>query len=156
EQQNIQVAAGQVGQPPVDRGQMFQLTATTMGRLVDSRQFEDIILKADSDQRIVRLRDVAHVELGSQEYSQTCTFDRQRSVALSVYQLPGSNALQVSTLIRSKLEEMKGRFPRGVDYSIVYDTTPFITESIHEVFITLRDAIILVAVVVLLFLQNWR
>jgi multidrug efflux pump subunit AcrB len=156
EQQNIQVAAGQVGQPPVPRGQMFQLTATTMGRLVDADQFENIILKADNDQRIVRLKDVARIKLDAQEYSQTCTLDRRPSVALSVYQLPGSNALDVSKHIRTKMEELKGRFPRGVDYSIVYDTTPFITESIHEVFITLRDAIILVAVVVLLFLQNWR
>ncbi|OAI42074.1 hypothetical protein AYO40_06765 [Planctomycetaceae bacterium SCGC AG-212-D15] len=156
EQQNIQVAAGQVGQPPVPRGQVFQFTATTMGRLIDARQFNDIILKADNDQRKVLLKDVARVKLDAQEYSQTCTLDMRPSVALSVYQLPGSNALDVSHSIRSKMEELKGRFPRGVDYAIVYDTTPFITESILEVFKTLRDAIILVAVVVLLFLQNWR
>jgi multidrug efflux pump subunit AcrB len=156
EEQNTQVAAGQVGQPPVSRGQVFQFTATTMGRLVDERQFSDIILKADAFDRKVYLRDVATVEMGAQEYNQTCTLDRQPSVALSVYQLPGSNALEVARQVRHKMEELKGRFPRGVDYAIVYDTTPFINESIREVFKTLGDAVVLVAIVVLLFLQNWR
>jgi multidrug efflux pump subunit AcrB len=156
EEQNTQVAAGQVGQPPVNRGQVFQFTATTMGRLIDERQFKEIILKADANDRKVYLRDVAEVEMGAQEYDQTCTLDGKPSVALSVYQLPGSNALEVARLVRTKMEELKGRFPRGVNYDIVYDTTPFITESIREVFKTLRDAVILVAIVVLLFLQNWR
>ena len=89
-------------------------------------------------------------------YDQTCTLDGKPSVALSVYQLPGSNALQVADAVKSKMAELKKRFPPGLDYKIVYDTTPFINESISEVFNTLRDAVILVAVVVLLFLQNWR
>src|SRR5262249_36739479 len=104
----------------------------------------------------VRLRDVAKIELGAQAYDQTCTLDTKPSVALSVYQRPGSNALETARLVRSKMEGLKKRFPPGIDYAIVYDTTPFITESINEVFKTLRDAVILVAVVVLLFLQNWR
>jgi multidrug efflux pump subunit AcrB len=156
EQQNTQVAAGQIGQPPVDEGQMSQLTMSTMGRLIDSEQFADIILKTSTDGRIVRVRDVARYELGAQSYDQTCTLDGQPSVALSIYQLPGSNALQVAQQVRAKMEELKGSFPEDVDYSIVYDTTPFIDESIHEVFKTLRDAVILVSVVVLVFLQNWR
>ena len=155
-QQNIQVAAGQIGQPPVPRGQVFQYTMTTLGRLEDVEQFGDIILKSDSDGRIVRLRDVARIELGAQGYDQTCTLDGQPSVALSIYQRPGSNALQTSKLVKEKMEELKKRFPEGLDYAVVYDTTPFITESVNEVFKTLRDAVILVAVVVLLFLQNWR
>ena len=155
-QQNIQVAAGQIGQPPVPNGQVFQYTMTTLGRLEDVEQFSNIILKTDSDGRIVRLRDVARIELGAQAYDQTCTLDGQPSVALSIYQRPGSNALKTADLVKSKMEELKRRFPDGVDYSIVYDTTPFITESVNEVFKTLRDAVILVAVVVLLFLQNWR
>jgi len=155
-QQNIQVAAGQIGQPPVPNGQVFQYTMTTLGRLDDVSQFEDIILKTDSDGRVVRLRDVSRIELGAQGYDQTCTLDRQPSVALSIYQRPGSNALETSALVKDKMEELKKRFPAGIDYAIVYDTTPFITESVNEVFKTLRDAIILVAVVVLLFLQNWR
>ena len=155
-QQNIQVAAGQIGQPPVPNGQVFQYTMTTLGRLEDSEQFANIILKTDTDGRIVRLRDVARIELGAQGYDQTCSLDGQPSVALSIYQRPGSNALNTADLVKDKMEELKKRFPEGIDYSIVYDTTPFITESVREVFNTLRDAVILVAVVVLLFLQNWR
>ncbi len=155
-QQNLQVAAGQIGEPPVPAGQIFQYTMTTLGRLIDADQFADMILKTDDAGRLVRMRDVAHIELGAQGYDQTCTLDGQPSVALSIYQLPGSNALKTATLVRNKMEELKGRFPEGLDYDIVYDTTPFITESINEVFKTLRDAVILVALVVLLFLQNWR
>ena len=102
------------------------------------------------------MRDVARIELGAQAYDQTCTLDGRPSVALSIYQLPGSNALKTAGLVRAKMEELKAHFPQGVDYEIVYDTTPFITESISEVFKTLRDAVLLVAFVVLLFLQNWR
>ncbi len=156
EQQNAQVAAGQIGQPPVPTGQVFQYTMTTLGRLANPDQFEDMILKTDNAGRVVRLRDVARIELGAQGYDQTCTLDNRPSVALSIYQRPGSNALETARLVRSKMEELRERFPEGLEYSIVYDTTPFITESVKEVFNTLRDAIILVAIVVLLFLQNWR
>ncbi len=155
-QQNAQVAAGQIGQPPVPNGQVFQYTMTTLGRLQTPEQFGDMVLKSDAEGRIVRMRDVARVELGAQGYDQSCTLNGKDSVALSLYQLPGSNALQTAKQVRAKMEELKLRFPKGVDYSIVYDTTPFINESISEVFKTLRDAIILVAVVVLVFLQNWR
>ncbi len=156
EQQNAQVAAGQIGQPPVLTGQVFQYTMSTLGRLTDADQFADMILKTDAEGRIVRLKDVARIELGAQGYDQSCTLDGKPSVALSIYQRPGSNALETARLVRLKMEELKGRFPTGLDYAIVYDTTPFITESVNEVFKTLRDAVILVAVVVLLFLQNWR
>jgi multidrug efflux pump subunit AcrB len=156
QQQNTQVAAGQLGQPPVDSGQAFQITMSTMGRLTDVDQFSAMILKTDAQGRLVRLSDVANIELGAQAYDQACTLDGRPSVALSVYQLPGSNALEVANRVRTRMEELKNRFPDGIDYDIVYDTTPFIDQSIHEVFKTLRDAVILVAVVVLLFLQNWR
>ncbi len=156
QQQNIQVAAGQLGQPPVSTGQAFQFTITTLGRLTDPEQFSDMILKTDSQGGIVRLHDVGRVELGAQGYDQECTLDGKQTVALSVYQRPGSNALKTAELVKEKMEELKQRFPEGVDYAIVYDTTPFITESVHEVFKTLQDAVILVAIVVLLFLQNWR
>ena len=155
-QQNAQVAAGRLGQPPVATGQVFQYTISTLGRLIDVNQFADMILKTDIQGRIVRLRDVAEVELGAREYDQVCTMDGKPSVALSVYQRPGSNALETARLVREKMEELKARFPAGLDYQIVYDTTPFINESVKEVFNTLRDAVILVAFVVLLFLQNWR
>ncbi|WP_165227238.1 efflux RND transporter permease subunit [Aquisphaera insulae] len=156
EQQNIQVAAGQLGQPPVDTGQAFQFTITTKGRLSEADDFSDMILKTDANGGVVRLRDVGRIELGAQGYDQACTLDGKPTVALSVYQRPGSNALDTARLVREKMEELKQRFPEGVDYAIVYDTTPFITESVNEVFKTLRDAVILVAIVVLLFLQNWR
>lgn len=195
-QQNLQVAAGQIGQQPVPRGQQFQLTINTLGRLTEPEQFANIILKAgtsnsqsssggqatsaapgpssvassadylggtnpsDAPPRpstgIVRLRDVATVELGSRQYNQSCTLDGRPSVALSIYQLPGSNALDTANGVYAKMNELKGRFPEGLDYQIVYDTTPFIRESVNDVFLTLRDAVILVALVVLAFLQNWR
>ena len=191
-QQNLQVAAGQIGQPPTTRAQQFQLTINTLGRLTDPEQFADIIVKAGGGKGqgsgsgsqgagaangestvasltpdpsvapvpqstgIVRLRDVARVELGSQQYDQSCTLDGRPSVALSIYQLPGSNALDTARGVYAKMQELKTRFPDGLEYRIVYDTTPFIRESVYEVFFTLRDAIILVAIVVLVFLQNWR
>src|SRR5262249_11900795 len=143
QQQNIQVAAGQIGQPPVPSGQVFQYTMSTKGRLVDPDEFGEMILKNDASGRIVRLRDVARIELGPQAYDQACTLDGKPSVALSIYQRPGSNALQTARLVRNKMDELKARFPEGLDYAIVYDTTPFITESVDEVFKTLRDAVIL-------------
>jgi hydrophobe/amphiphile efflux-1 (HAE1) family protein len=213
-EQNLQVAAGQIGQQPVPNGQQFELTINTLGRLTSVEQFGDIILRAgpggpgarqgsgasggsnagqgnsgtspagsaagvaappavlaaqpDSTSSssegapspqatsIIRLRDVARVELGAQQYGQTSTLDGRPSVALTIYQLPGSNALQTADAVYAKMEELKKRFPDGLDYRIVYDTTPFIRESVAEVFKTLRDAVILVAIVVLVFLQNWR
>jgi len=196
-QQNVQVAAGQIGQQPVPAGQQFQLTINTLGRLTEPEQFANIILKAaqgnplvtplpsssSSDQGgpsgqgsllnsqggsnsqtgpvsqttgIVRLRDVARVERGSQQYDQSCTLDGKPSVALSIYQLPDANALKTAGLVYAKMKDLKTRFPDGLDYRIVYDTTPFIRESVNEVFYTLRDAVILVAIVVLVFLQDWR
>lgn len=162
QEQNVQVAAGMIGQQPVPQGQVYQLTLNTLGRLTEVDQFGDIIVKSQPggtnspDARIVRLRDVARLELGSQQYTQSCTLNRQPSVALSVYQLPGSNAIQTANAVKSKMEELQKRFPAGLKYDIVYNTTPFIYDSIIEVFKTLRDAIILVAIVVLVFLQNWR
>jgi multidrug efflux pump len=184
-QQNVQVAAGQIGQQPVPKGQQYQLTINTQGRLIEPEQFADIILKAGADAgqgqtpmagatqatpsnavslgvsatpvtAIVRLRDVARVEQGSQQYDQSCTLDGRPSVALSIYQLPGSNALETASGVYAKMKELKTRFPDGLDYEIVYDTTPFIRESVNEVFYTLRDAVILVAIVVLVFLQDWK
>jgi multidrug efflux pump len=156
EQQNAQVAAGQVGQPPAPRGQAFQYTINTPGRLTEEWQFGSIILKTDPDSRPVRLKDVARIELGALSYDQVCTFDGQPSVALAIYQLPGSNAIETARRVREKMAELKLRFPPGLTFEIVYDTTPFIEESKTEVFKTLRDAIFLVALVMLLFLQSWR
>ena len=156
EQQNTQVAAGQIGQQPTTDGQVFQYTMTTLGRLANESQFGDMVLRSDREGRMVRLKDVARIELGATAYDQVCTLDGQPSIALSIYQLPGSNALQVADAVRDRMAELRQRFPEGLDYSIVYDTTPFIRESVDEVFVSLRDAVILVAIVVLVFLQGWR
>ena len=201
-QQNLQVAAGQIGQPPAMKAQQFQLTINTLGRLTDPEEFANIIVKAAAGRSgatpggaspsgggagaggttgpaittnptgptppatsVIRLKDVVtvdpktkqpRVELGSQQYNQSCTLDGQQSVALSIFTLPGSNALKTADGVYAKLAELKTRFPEGVDYRIGYNTTPFISESIADVYRTLRDAIILVAIVVLVFLQNWR
>ena len=157
EQQNAQVAAGQIGQPPAPRNQAFQYTINTRGRLETPAEFADIILKTDPDGRAVRLRDVtSRIELGAVGYDQSCTLDGRPSVALSIYQLPGTNALDTAKRVRAKMAELREKFPAGLEYDIVYDTTPFIRESVAEVFSTLRDAVILVAVVMLVFLQSWR
>jgi len=161
-QQNLQVAAGSIGQEPAPKGQQFQLIINTLGRLMDVEQFENIVIRSvpskDSNPvaAIVRLKDIARVELGAQQYDQICSLDGEPSVALSVFQLPGSNALSTANGIYNKMKDLKSRFPPGLDYRIVYDTTPFIKDSIFEVFKTLRDAIILVGIVVLVFLQSWR
>src|SRR5215470_17940025 len=153
--QNIQVAAGSIGQPPTPQGQVSQYIITTLGRLENTDQFANIIVK-NSGSTLLYLKDVASIDLGAQSYDQTCTLDGKPSVALSIYQLPGSNALDVAKRVRQRMKQLKERFPPGIDYAIVYDTTPFIQESIAEVRETLIDAIVLVAVVMLLFLQNWR
>jgi multidrug efflux pump subunit AcrB len=153
--QNIQVAAGQIGQPPTPSGQVSQYIITTLGRLENTDQFANIVLK-NYGSTLVYLKDVANIELGAQSYDQTCTLDGKPSVALSVYQLPGSNALDVAKRVKERMRQLKRNFPPGIDYAIIYDTTPFINESISEVFETLFDAVVLVAVVVLVFLQNWR
>src|SRR4051794_28728089 len=153
--QNVQVAAGQIGQPPTPSGQVTQYIITTLGRLENTEQFSNIVLK-NVGSTLVHLKDVANIELGAQSYDQTCTLDGKPSVALSVYQLPGSNALAVAQRVKDRMKQLRKQFPPGIDYDIVYDTTPFIKESISEVFETLFDAVVLVAVVVLLFLQNWR
>jgi len=162
--QNVQAAVGQIGQQPMLPGQLYQLPMSTLGRLEDEEQFKNIILKtgegaegeSHSSNAIVRLRDVARVELGAQQYDQICHLDGQPSVGLAVFQLPGSNALDVAKKIKKKMEELKQNFPAGLEYKIVYDTTPFVKQSIEEVFKTLFEAVILVALVVLFFLQDWK
>jgi multidrug efflux pump len=162
--QNVQVAAGQIGQEPVPNGQEFQLAMTALGRLDTEKQFGDIILKTTSgtmDQpspssQVVHLRDVARIELGAQNYDQVCRLDGKPSVGLAVFQLPGSNALDVAAAVKKRMRDLEKDFPAGVAYEIVYDTTPFIRQSVDEVFKTLEEAILLVALVVLFFLQDWK
>ena len=161
--QNVQVAAGNVGQQPVPAGQVFQLPMDAPGRLNTERQFGDIILKAgqagvqnNPSSPVVHVRDVAKVEMGAQSYDQFCRLDGEPSTIIAVFQLPGSNALDVANRVKARMEYLKARFPPGLEYKIVYDTTPFITQSIDEVIHTLIEAIFLVAVVVLFFLQDWK
>ncbi|MFN0056724.1 MAG: efflux RND transporter permease subunit [Planctomycetales bacterium] len=156
QEQNVQVAAGQIGQQPVPEGQDFQYTLSTLGRLTEPEQFEQIIVKTGESGELVRLRDLSSTELGAKNQDTRCTLDGSPSVGLSLFQLPGSNALETADRIRKRMRELSRTFPEGVRYDIVYDTTPFIKESVAEVFHTLRDAVILVAIVVLLFLQDWR
>jgi multidrug efflux pump len=162
--QNVQVAAGQIGRPPILSGQKFQYTMSTLGRLDEEKQFGDIVVKTSEgtsqsgkqSSKVVRLHDISRIELGAQQYDQIARLDGRPTVGLGVFQLPGSNALDVAEKIQHKMKELKKRFPVGVDYQIVYDTTPFINESIHEVYKTLFEAVILVAIVVLFFLQDWK
>ncbi len=155
-EQNVQVAAGQLGQPPVPGGVDFQNTMTTLGRLTDPDQFANIIVKTGERGEVTRLKDVARVELGAKNQDTRCLLDGKPSVGLGVFQLPGSNALDTAERIRERMEQLKPAFRNGLQYAIVYDTTPFVEESVAEVFKTLRDAIILVAIVILFFLQDWR
>lgn len=155
-EQNVQVAAGQLGQQPVPAGQDFQYTLSTQGRLVEPEQFGEIIVKTGAKGQIVRLKDIGRISLGAKNLDTRCTLDGGPSVGLAIFQLPGSNALATADGIRKRMKELEERFPKGLKYAIVYDTTPFIRESVNEVFKTLRDAVVLVAIVVLLFLQDWK
>ncbi len=157
-EQNVQVAAGQIGQPPVPSGQDFQYTMSTLGRLVEAEQFADIILKTGADGEVTYLKDVARIELGARNQDVLLRRNGKPSVGIGIFQLPGSNALDVADGVKAKMREMwsPDRVPKGLNYEINYDTTPFIRESVNEVFVTLRDAVILVAIVVLLFLQDWK
>ncbi len=155
-EQNVQVAAGQIGQAPVPKGQNFQYTVSTLGRLTSPEQFGDIIVATGADGKVTYLKDVARTELGAKNQDQRLTLDTKPSVGLAIFQLPGSNALDTADVIKSKMRELEKRFPVGLKYDIAYDTTPFINESVREVFKSLRDAVILVAIVVLLFLQDWK
>jgi len=153
--QNLQITGGQIGSPPIsDRA--FQPNLTFTGRLKDISQFEDIVVKAGTDGRTVRLRDVARVELGALDYSTNSFMLRKTAVALLVTQLPGSNALATAKGISDTMEKLKASFPKGLDYNIGYNPTEFIAQSIHELIKTIYEAMALVVIVVLLFLQGWR
>ena len=168
-EQNVQVAAGALGRPPIPQGQAFQYTLSTLGRLTDPKEFGSIVVKTGDDGQITRLRDLVtdertdergrkfgNIQLGAKVEDTSCSLDGQPSIGLGIFQQPGSNALKTAESIRKRMDELKVNFPPDLDYAIVYDTTPFIDESIKEVFKALRDAIILVAIVVLAFLQSWR
>ncbi|SFL97020.1 efflux RND transporter permease subunit [Pseudomonas sp. NFACC46-3] len=155
-EQNRQVAAGALGAPPAPNAQAFQLSINTQGRLVNEEEFENIIIRSGANGEITRLKDIARVELGSSQYALRSLLDNQPAVAIPIFQRPGSNAIQISNDVRAKMEELKKGFPAGMDYSIVYDPTIFVRGSIEAVVHTLFEALILVVLVVILFLQTWR
>jgi HAE1 family hydrophobic/amphiphilic exporter-1 len=155
--QNIQVAAGKLGQSPSPDGTAFEVQVNALGRLSDPAQFGDIIVRAGTDsEAALRLKDVARIELGAQTYSSSAHLNEKPSVFLGIFQAPNSNALAMDKAIRDKMEELKARFPKGVEYGIVYDTTMFVSASMEDVMITLGEAMVLVILVVFVFLQSWR
>lgn len=155
-EQNKQAAVGVIGQPPVPESTPFQYQISTQGQLTTPSEFADIIVKTEKNGQIVRIRDLGRVEMGAQTYSTTSEFNGGATASLGVYQLPGSNAIQVANNVRKIMEQMKPNFPDGIDYTIAYDTTDFVKESLKEVVITLFEAMVLVFIVVFFFLQNWR
>ena len=156
--QNVEVVAGQLGGPPVPADQSFQFTINALGRLSDTRQFEDIIIKAPTGTapQIVRLRDVARVELSQQSFSNYSRFTGHKSAQILVFTLPGANAIAVANLMYGAIADMSKKFPEGMKYAIRYDTTLFVREAIRAVYETLIIAGVLVLIVILVFLQNWR
>ncbi len=155
-EQNVQVAAGQLGQEPAPPNTPFQYTLRTQGRLSDPEQFRNIVLRVEPDGSMVRIGDVARVELGSKSYQAFGQLNGKPSVILAIYQLPGANALQVAEAVYEEMDKLSRRFPQGVDYAILYDTTRFIRASIDEVVETLFIAVALVILVVWIFIQDWR
>ena len=155
-EQNLQVAAGTVGAPPMNDPVAYQLTVTAHGRLTDEKEFGNIIVKTGADGQVTRLRDVARIELGPGTFGLRALLDNKPAVAIVVFQSPGSNALALSSAIRAKMADLKTRFPQGVEWSSVYDPTLFVRDSIREVIYTLLLATLMVVIVVVLFLQTWR
>ncbi|MEE4356618.1 MAG: multidrug efflux RND transporter permease subunit, partial [Desulfococcaceae bacterium] len=155
-EQNVQVAAGQIGQYPAPEGQNFQYTINTQGRLNEVSQFEDIIIKTGKGGRFTRLKDVARVELGAKDYFSFAQLNGKPACLMAIYQLPGANALEVMDRVQADMEELSPSFPEGVEYSIPFDTTTFVRVSIKEVVITLIEAMLLVILTILIFLQDWR
>ncbi|MBA2114223.1 efflux RND transporter permease subunit [Bremerella alba] len=155
-EQNVQVAAGRVGEPPTSDNTAFQMVINTKGRLEDAAQFEDLILKTGEGPGITRLRDIATVELGAKSYNFQAFANGKPCAAIAVYQLPGANALDLAAAVKSKMDELSINFPNGMSYAIPFDTTRFVEASISEVYSTLFVAVLLVVLVIFIFLQDWR
>ncbi|MBB4276767.1 efflux RND transporter permease subunit [Rhizobium mongolense] len=155
-EQNVQVSGGSIGGPPAAGINAFQYTVTTQGRFSDARQFRYVIVKATEDGRLVQLQDIARIELGAKEYVTNSYLDGKPAVALGIFSRPGTNALATAAEIKANMEQLAKDFPPGLAYNIVYNPTEFISESISEVYKTIFEAAVLVAIVVLVFLQSWR
>jgi hydrophobic/amphiphilic exporter-1 (mainly G- bacteria), HAE1 family len=158
QQQSQEVTAGVIGMPPAPKGQNFQYTVNVAGRFDDVRQFENIVVKVDSANggQITRIKDIGRVELGAQTYSQSFTLNNLPSAGIGIYLLPAANALDVAKRVRAKMDQLAQNFPQGLVYSVPFDTTVFVQASIKEVYITLIEAGVLVLIVILVFLQDWR
>ena len=156
QQQNVQVAAGTIGQRPSPKGQDFQLNVNTLGRLSDESQFENIIVKTGEGGRITRVKDIARVELGGKSYDTFSIFNAKPAATMIIYQSPGSNAMQVADDVNRVMDRLKTEFPPGLEFKAIYEISRFISSSIHEVIKTLFEAFILVFIVVFIFLQDWR
>ncbi len=155
-EQNVQIPAGSVGAQPSPPGLDFQMTVTTQGRLQTAEEFEQIVIKTGEGGEIVTVKDVARVELGAKDYSVISRLDGKPAINIGVFQAPGSNALEVSKNVREEMARLSERFPPGVEYKVIYDTTMFVQEAITSVFHTIIEAFILVLLVVMVFLQSWR
>jgi HAE1 family hydrophobic/amphiphilic exporter-1 len=154
---NVQVAAGAFGQPPMSRNAgAYQLNVETLGRLSTPEQFGDIIVKSDAQGRVTRVSDVARIELGAADYTTNAYMNKSNAVALGILQQPGSNALQTAEAVKRTMEQLKANFPPGLDYRIIYNPTEYVRASINEVEKTLFEALFLVVLVVMVFLQTWR
>src|SRR5690606_530566 len=154
--QNVQVAAGVIGADPAPRNVDYQLNVTTSGLLITDEQFGDIMLTTLPDGSITALKDVARIELGAGQYSLRSLLNNQAAVAIPISQAPGANALELSDAVRSTMKELSRNFPEGISYEIVYDPTIFVRDSIKAVIHTLLEALALVVIVVIVFLQTWR
>ena len=154
--QNVQAPVGRIGAAPVSQDQQFQLTINTKGRLTSVKEFENIIIRANPDGSVVRVRDVARVELGAKSSDRFSTFNGQPSATIGLYLAPGANAIAVADRVAATMVEMKTRFPQDLDYDLMYDTTVFVKATIEEVIHTLVEAFILVALVVFVFLGKLR
>ncbi len=153
---NVQVAAGAINQPPATSPGAFELAVQTLGRLSSPEQFNDIVVATDADGRVTRVRDIARVELGSQNYTTNAYLDNLVATAIGIYQRPGSNALSTSATVLATMDELARSFPSGMAYRVVYNTTDFVQQSVNEVIKTLFEAVVLVVLVIILFLQTWR
>jgi hydrophobe/amphiphile efflux-1 (HAE1) family protein len=154
--QNAQFTAGKVGQRPTDKPVQYTYTVTTKGRLTDVSEFENIIVRANADGSILRLKDVARIELGPASYDMTIKYNGKNATAISISQQPGANALNVATSVKKTMKELSKRFPAGIEYHVSIDNTLYVSEAIKEVIKTLVIAMLLVFLVVYIFLQNWR
>jgi len=156
QQQNVQAGAGLIGAAPIPDDQVLQYSITALGRLTTTDQFADIILRTNADGGIVRVRDIARVELGAQSYVSTSQLNGKPAATMAVYQSPGSNALGVAQAVKAELEALKSRFPDDVSYQVIYDSTDFVRATIHEIVYTLALTGVIVLLVVFIFLQDWR